>query len=205
MIRAVCFDFGGVLAFFSHQRACEQIAALTGGRRTAAQVAAWVFGSGRHVQLEEGKLAPDDFLAGLRQEFHLTVPAAAVAHAYSDIFTRNEDVCRLVPRLAGRLPLLLGSNTDPLHWEQMARLCGEAFAHFRHCLRSYQVGVRKPGRAFFDRLVAHADCPAGECLFIDDVAENVSAARAAGMQGLVYRTGDDLGRELAARGVALAS
>jgi glucose-1-phosphatase len=203
MIRAICFDFGDVLAGFSHERACEQIAALTGGSRTAAEVRGWLFGSGRHVQLEEGKLAPADFLAGLKQEFRIAAPAAVVADAYSNIFTRNEDVCRLIPRLARLRPLLLGSNTDPLHWEQMTRQFGEEFRQFRHCLRSYQIGVRKPGRSFFERLVRYADCPAAECLFIDDLRENVEAARQIGMQGLVYRTGDDLSRKLAARGITI--
>jgi putative hydrolase of the HAD superfamily len=44
----------------------------------------------------------------------------------------------------------------------------------------------KPGREFFDACVRAAGRPASSCVFIDDIAENVVGARAAGLAAILY-------------------
>ncbi len=56
---------------------------------------------------------------------------------------------------------------------------------------SYMIHEVKPDRAIFDALVKKYDLDPGECLFIDDVEDNVRGARAAGMQGLVFTGYED--------------
>ena len=47
---------------------------------------------------------------------------------------------------------------------------------------SAEVGVRKPGAAIYERFLAETGCEAGECLFVDDLVENLDAARRLGFR-----------------------
>lgn len=57
---------------------------------------------------------------------------------------------------------------------------------FDEQIYSFEAGVIKPDRAIFDLCVERVGVPARSCLFVDDVDENVQAARKAGMQALQY-------------------
>jgi HAD superfamily hydrolase (TIGR01662 family) len=51
-------------------------------------------------------------------------------------------------------------------------------------------GVEKPSRAFFDRVVAEAGCPAGQVLYVGDRLDNdIRPAQAAGMATVLVRRG----------------
>lgn len=66
------------------------------------------------------------------------------------------------------------------------------------------VGAAKPRREFFERVVARLGCEPGAVLFFDDRAENVAAARKAGLQAAVCLAEDGAGalrRQLADVGV----
>ncbi len=110
------------------------------------------------------------------------------AAAWRDIFWLNEPVVRLVADLKDRgYTLVLGSNTNALHAEDFRPRFAEALRPFDAVVLSYEVGHMKPDREFFDACANAAGVPAGDCVFIDDLPENIDGARAAGMTGLVYR------------------
>jgi putative hydrolase of the HAD superfamily len=204
MIQAVAWDFGNVLAAFSHRQACEQLAALTGGRHSADAVQEWIFASGRHARIEEGTLAAGEFLADLIAMFEIAAPAEEVARAYSDIFVFHRSVSDLVRRLPPGMPCLLASNTDPLHWAFFSSRMADVFRSFRHFVLSFEVGARKPKADFFTALIDRAGCRAGELLFIDDLAANVEGARRLGIDAVVFESATVVERELDHRGIVLA-
>lgn len=51
---------------------------------------------------------------------------------------------------------------------------------------SYQYQIIKPDVRIYEQLLKNYDLRAEECVFIDDKAENVEAAKAAGYQGIVF-------------------
>ena len=51
---------------------------------------------------------------------------------------------------------------------------------------SYQYQIIKPDVRIYEQLLENYDLRAEECVFIDDKAENVEAAKAAGYQGIVF-------------------
>jgi HAD superfamily hydrolase (TIGR01509 family) len=63
---------------------------------------------------------------------------------------------------------------------------------------SGEVGMRKPEREIFELTLDRMGLPAGECVFIDDMAHNVAAAAKAGLAGIVHRTFDETASELEA-------
>ena len=87
-----------------------------------------------------------------------------------------------------------------------ARLKGElALDHlFDDIVVSAEVGMAKPRPEIFRLAADRLGLPPAACVFVDDWDENVDAARAVGMQAVLHRAdqGDDLRAQLAALGVA---
>jgi putative hydrolase of the HAD superfamily len=115
-----------------------------------------------------------------------------MAAAFADIFKANEAVCALIPQLKPHFRLLLGSNTNELHARRFRDQFAATLSHFDHLVLSYEIGVRKPRRAFFEHCQRLAACRAEECMFIDDLQGNIDGARAIGWRGVQYVPSLDL-------------
>ena len=61
-----------------------------------------------------------------------------------------------------------------------------AFARLHHPVFSNEIGVKKPDPASFAALETAMGLPASQVAFVDDVQENILAARRAGFHGLIY-------------------
>jgi FMN hydrolase / 5-amino-6-(5-phospho-D-ribitylamino)uracil phosphatase len=85
----------------------------------------------------------------------------------------------LLDDLAGLVVRVTASNY-PVWVEELAR--DHLGDRFERVIASYHLGVRKPARGFFDRLVEELDVAADEVCFVDDRHDNVEAARRAGLR-----------------------
>jgi glucose-1-phosphatase len=200
-ISTVVFDFGNVLAFFSHRRAAEQLAAYSS--MSAEAIEAYLFGGRLEDDYEAGRLSTPQFMGLVRETCRLSCTDAQFARAFGDMFTPNAEVCSLVPLLKPRYRLLLLSNTNELHARQFLPQFKDTLDLFDHLVLSHEVGFRKPDPRVFAHCQRLASRPAGELLFIDDLPSNVEGARACGWQGLVYERGTDLRRALEGLGLSV--
>jgi glucose-1-phosphatase len=191
--RCVLFDFGNVVAFFDHGKACRQLAQLSRAAIDPAAVQAAIFDGQLEEDYDTGRLPTGEFLQRLRRELDLDASDADIGRAWSDIFTPNDPVASMMPELKRRgLRLVLGSNTNELHDQWFSRIFAEPLSAFDAKVVSYRVGCRKPDPRFFDACLAATQVPASECLYIDDRAEFVAVGRECGMQGLVYTPATEL-------------
>jgi putative hydrolase of the HAD superfamily len=176
VIRAVLWDADGVLQHTPTQWD-DRVGAVIGRDRVAAFAEELWSVSARalvgevdfsaHIELvlvNQGLLdLREDLLATWRD----VVP---VAHAIE-----------IVTRLRARVPCYLASNQDS-HRARVMRehlRYDELFdGHFFSC----DLGAVKPDPAYFDRVVHALDLPAGAILFVDDLDDNVAAARSAGLR-----------------------
>jgi putative hydrolase of the HAD superfamily len=199
------FDFGNVVAFFDYLRACETMGAHAGlsGPELLAQALERGFTPLLH-QFEAGQVDALEFSRSTCAMAGVTLAHDAFVAAWEDIFWINEPVTDLaagLKRLGYRL--FLGSNTNVLHATYYRRKFARELAPFEGFVLSYEVGVEKPARAFYEACAQAAEAAPGDCLFIDDVFENVEGARAAGLRAIQYRDTEALVRDLAAEGVEL--
>src|SRR5262245_1401207 len=190
MMQTIVFDFGNVIGFFDYQRTLRRLGAHTA--LTPAQMEAAVYGTTLEDEYGSGRMSSPDFLAELHRLWGLRCDQAETAAAFADIFTPNHEVCALVPLLAGRYRLLLGSNTNDLHARHFRRQFADTLRHFHSLVLSHEIGVCKPHADFFLHCEHLAACAPEACLFIDDLPENVAGARACGWHGLVYRDPQEL-------------
>jgi putative hydrolase of the HAD superfamily len=68
---------------------------------------------------------------------------------------------------------------------------------------SAEVGMRKPEERIFLLATELLGLEPAECVFIDDIQENVAAAQAAGLAGVLHRTAGETTERLADLGISL--
>ena len=97
---------------------------------------------------------------------------------------------------------MLASNTNVLHAGQFRRQIADTLAHFHALGVSYEAGAGKPHPPFFAHCQTLAAGPPTGCLFIDDIAVNVEAARAFGWRAIrVQDVRRVIARDLCGHGV----
>jgi putative hydrolase of the HAD superfamily len=203
-MHAVIFDFGNVIGFFDYGIAFERIAQAANPSVSPDAVREACIGSGRARRLESGDLPSSQFLQEIKQVLHLQeVDEATLALMWSDIFARNNAVADVIHRLPASLRLILGSNTNDLHFQHFCQQFKSEFAHFSDFVLSYEIKHMKPDREFFEACLAKAQCAPFDCFYIDDVPDYVQFARSMGIDGLVYQPTVDLSAEFARRGITM--
>lgn len=204
---ALIFDFGNVVAHFDYMKACDRLAARLGmtGKDLLARAVSAGF-SDLVKAYEAGKMSAEDFSGKVCGLVGLEITHAEFADAWSDIFWLNESVAELILELKSKgYTLVLGSNTNDLHANHFRPLFAEALAQFDRLILSYEVGHIKPSADFYLACADAAGATPSECVFIDDLAENVEGAKAAGLQAILYLTTDRLRADLAAHGVEVGA
>ena len=145
---------------------------------------------------ERGDDSTEDFFANLDALFNGSDRRLQHNHGGKDYFSRIEfrnamlsivgapveGMEAIVCRVGASVPLGLLSNTNPVHFEyclQTFRVLQYIPSHFL----SYQLKAFKPEPEIFARVIRQISLPPREILYIDDLTENVEAARAAGLMG----------------------
>ena len=200
---ALIFDFGNVVAHFDHAKAADRLGLGIGLSGTELLERVRPLGFVDLLQdYESGRTSAEAFSKGVSGLVGLAVGHEEFAAAWSDIFWANESIVPLLAHLKGRgYTLVLGSNTNDLHAGQFRRQFAETLGQFDRLVLSYEIGHLKPSASFYRACAEAAGAEPADCVFIDDLTENVEGARAAGLVGLLYRTTEGLVQDLEALGV----
>lgn len=75
------------------------------------------------------------------------------------------------------------------------------YAGFDPILLSWQVKVKKPNPKIYELMLKMLNLPAKDCLFIDNEARNIIAAKQLGMDGIVFKSPQQLRAELLKRSI----
>lgn len=187
----VLFDLFGVIARHQRPGALEKMAARCHASLKAFATAYWThrpsYDAGRHTasaywtDVLHALSRPAD--ADTIEELRLTD---------IDSWSRvDESMVTYVRGLRDRARVALLSNIPADHAD--AFLAAQSWLNdLDHVAFSGRIGVAKPDPAAFRYCVAALQAAPADFLFVDDREENVRAARAVGLNGLVFRTQDEL-------------
>ena len=194
MAKTIIFDLGGVLVHLHWDRLCESLAGLSS--RSIDFVRSVVINGPIVAECMRGALKPLDFQHKLCDKLGIEITYEAFADIWDLLLSPNEGINPIVRELEKGYRLVLGSNTDPIHFayslEQFAVL-----KHFDRFFLSYEMGLLKPDPAFFLEILHRIDMPPCDCLFIDDRPENLNSARTTGIAALVFEDNEKLQTDLA--------
>lgn len=176
-IKAVLFDFGGVLA---ELRAETHLLPLLDNRLTREEMwARWSVSPAVRAH-ETGKISAGEFGERIVEELALEVgPQEFLAGFREWIVGPFAGTYDLIRDVAARHTTALVSNTSAVHWPVIESLGVLPYMH--HVFASYQIGHIKPDRAYFEFVVEQMGMNAREAIFLDDSALNVAVARDIGL------------------------
>lgn len=205
--RAILFDFGNVVATFDYAKACDALGARIGkpGRSLLEQARARGLSPLLHAY-ETGQVEDRAFAQGFCKLLGIELAFEEFVVAWASIFDLDPSVVQLVQELANQgLTLVLASNTNAIHAAHFRERFATVLALFDHLVFSYEIGHAKPADAFFEVCVQRAGLPRRECVFIDDLEENVLAARHFGIRALLYQDPNRLCAELRQLGLSVGT
>ena len=199
MTRAIIFDLGGVIVPLDFPRAYAAIAALS--PHPAAEIPQLIRSSGLVERYETGRLTSPDFVQQLSALLGIQISYDQFRDLWSTLFRPDPLIPEsLFAAIASRYPLILLSNTNEIHFENI-RARFPLLRHFHHLILSYEVGAAKPSPEIYQAAVARSGFRPEECFFTDDVPAYVEGAKLAGLDAVRFLDFPRLQSELQLRGI----
>ncbi len=200
-LRTIIFDMGNVLAFFSHEKMCRQIAELCGCDEITLQKE--LIESGLQWEFERGRIDEHELKVRLERKFNCRLDLSRLCHATADIFELNESILPVLDELKRReFRLVVLSNTCTTH-VRFIRETFDVLGRFDELVLSYEVGAVKPEPAIFQAAMQAAQCEPHEALYADDITAYVEAGRSHGLNAVVFTTTEAFVRDLKSYGLHL--
>jgi putative hydrolase of the HAD superfamily len=202
-VRAVFFDFGGVLGRWDR----AFVAAFEAEHGLAeGDVLKALYGTSGWRGAEIGELGVEDWFGEVDAAFKslagtsLTPAREIWSRLWSDI---DHEVVELARRLSEAYTVGVLSNTTVLLEDEL--LARHGIHDMWHVIvNSARVGVAKPDARIYEIAAERAGVSPAECVHIDDMENNVLGADAAGFRGVHHRGGfAELKRALGDLGVAV--
>jgi HAD superfamily hydrolase (TIGR01509 family) len=178
-IRAVIFDFGGVIAEEGFQQGLYAIAEKFGlDRKRFFQLANEAVYNSGYVS---GKGTEKDYWNEVREHSGIMAP---------DDELRQEILSRFIPRdwmletirsmrEQGVITAILSDQSD---WLDQLNDQYQFFQYFHAVFNSFHLGKTKRDPSIFADILQTLEIPAGEALFVDDNIGHIDRAAAAGLQ-----------------------
>jgi HAD superfamily hydrolase (TIGR01509 family) len=196
--RDLALDIGNVLVDFDFGKIIDEVASQS--PRSPEEVTAYFRNTPMADLFERGRISPHELLETAQKDLSFEVEFDRFVGWWNSIFTPHPGMEELAEKLSGRVKLHAASNTNVLHKEYLLQNY-PLFDRFDVILASCDCGARKPDPAFFRELLDRIGRPAGEVLFVDDLARNVEGAQRAGMQALRFEGTERLREDLRRMGV----
>ncbi len=201
MIKAGIFDVGGVLHGRSGEYILHDIAKTLGIERKLLDEF-WV---DLLAEFESGKITEEDFWQKLKEATHTTkvLPKESLLlrefiHHY-DINNKVFDVVRKLKEKGYKLAVLSNTNLTHVTYNRTRGL----YKEFPLVVLSYEVGIMKPDPAIYMYTLSKLDVRPEEAFFVDDLPENVEAARRLDIHGILFKNANQMKEKIKKLGVAI--
>jgi len=181
--RYFVFDIGNVLVNFDFKILLQQIAEDS---ETPVESPTQL-DLDMHHAVEEGVISDEAFVDYLNEAKGLSWVVGDLIAVWQRMFTINETGVTLFREAIARgLPVYTLSNIAEHHINAIERNWPGFFDGATGLFLSYEMGVRKPNAKIYRHLLDDLGVDGSQCLFIDDMPQNVEAARAAGIQAYQF-------------------
>lgn len=194
MFKAILFDLGGVIINYSYEKMCVQLANIF--HVETALIKKSFFEEGAFTDYERGSINTEKLLKLTCKKMEKQVKQTAFIEALSNIFSPNESVVSLVKKLKSRgYRLITLSNTNEAHFNFIQEHY-PFIKYFDEKALSFKIGAIKPEPAIYLHAIKLAGCLPTECFYIDDLQENLTAAKKIGIKTHLFQTAHLLELEL---------
>ena len=178
-IKILLLDVGGVLIKLNWKNFFKTLGipeVLNG-----VDVRKWFDRDSKHKLLEKGVVDFSEFLEDFKSQFSLNCSHNDFEKAWNSILEgTHEGLDSLLGEAKRKVPLKVLSNTNKVHFDLYSKW--PPFKNFDHFFLSFDLGLRKPEKEIYQRVLEKTKVLPENILFIDDMEANLKEAQSLGLQ-----------------------
>lgn len=201
MIKNIIFDLGGVILTHSSTLMEEIIAKMFSIPLNQSKHLYLKYKDG----LRLGKISSKKFINNIKKETGSKSPAHKLMNIWETEYRKvadiNNNVLNLIDDLNKKYNTYLLTDTIDVH--DKYNLTRGIYLHFKRTFKSFEEKVKKPDKKSYLNVLHKIDSKTGECVFIDNLEENVKVAQQIGIKGIVYKNVLQLKKDLHKFGVKI--
>ncbi len=189
------FDLGNVLIRLAYDRVLDRIEARA--RFSREELVSMLDAAGGYRDLERGLISFREFHQILRERAGYMDDLRTFRDVWGDFFEGpTEGIDEVLRRVRQRYRVAFLSNSNEVHADVIPRRFPALFGKDDVFIYSHRLRCAKPDPEIFQQTLEMLSAKPGEVLFVDDLAENVAAARNMGIQAFQFHDSVALVRDL---------
>jgi len=194
-MKTIIFDFGGVLLNLNMQNCIDAFSRL--GYNKIDELIDHYKQKGVFLDFEEGKITTDVFFTELQKIVGLQTSIESLKDAYlSFLGDLPQYKLDLILKLRKKYNVYMLSNINQFIFEYCKKTYFETnnFAfedYFDKAYLSYEMGVCKPDKLIFEKMIADSGIIPNQCLFLDDGIKNIETAKSLGFNAYFVRPNEN--------------
>jgi putative hydrolase of the HAD superfamily len=182
-MKVFLFDIGNVLCDFTYTSLLETYEKMSGKPVHINEPDDQAL----YYAVESGELSDASYVEQMNQLKELNWTVEDLITAWQHIFSANKVGRSLFSHaVSEQVPVYTLSNIAAYHIEAINRNWSGFLDQATGLFLSYQLGYRKPHPRIYEKVVEQLSVEPSSCFFIDDLPENIEAARAMGMQAELF-------------------
>ena len=193
MIKAIIFDYGGVLTFGRYTAVILKGIEKRHGKGAVNRYQAL---DDLIVEMDSGEMGLEGFVEKVNEKIGTDISFKEMHEIFEEVVNLNPKVIELIKKTGQKYRVLMLSNNDPPTIGILRKKHSDLLQLFEKTYFSCELKMRKPSKEIFEHLLKDAGLKAGECVFIDDKEKNVKAAEALGFKAVLFRDAELLEKDL---------
>jgi HAD superfamily hydrolase (TIGR01509 family) len=142
---------------------------------------------------ERGEMSPMEYFAHFKRLLGIDMTYNEFVEGWNAVYQGLFDEVVVSLRQLKRYARLVAlTNTNEIHCEVWPKLYPTLHDVFETIYISNEMGLRKPEAAIFEHVLARESAEPAQSVFFDDHADNVAAAQALGIRGIVVASPEDI-------------
>jgi len=200
MIKTIFFDIGGVLIDIHPERTYQY---LSDSADVEVNMVKESFPWDAHDQYERGIMNNEDWFIAYKESLPqpCCLKRSDFWNAWKLLLGEEKNTVNILEALNKQYSIWLLSNTNPKHIQDEIEKRYLFPSLVNGAVYSFDVGVRKPEKEIYEIAMQRANANPQECLFIDDLLENIQAAKQIGIEGIHFISSEQLKQELVRLGI----
>ena len=200
MIKTIFFDIGGVLIDIHPERTYQY---LSDSADVEVSMVKESFPWDAHDQYERGIMNNEDWFITYKESLPqpCCLKRSDFWNAWKLLLGEEKNTVNILKALNKQYSIWLLSNTNPKHIQDEIEKRYLFPSLVNGAVYSFDVGVRKPEKEIYEIAMQRANANPQECLFIDDLLENIQAAKQIGIEGIHFISSEQLKQELVHLGI----
>ena len=200
MIKTIFFDIGGVLIDIHPERTYQY---LSDSADVEVNMVKESFPWDAHDQYERGIMNNEDWFITNKESLPqpCCLKRSDFWNAWKLLLGEEKNTVNILEALNKQYSIWLLSNTNPKHIQDEIEKRYLFPSLVNGAVYSFDVGVRKPEKEIYKIAMQRANANPQECFFIDDLLENIQAAKQIGIEGIRFISSEQLKQELVHLGI----